>query len=146
MNKREAYIGQIVFCKTAMNGDYIGELVEIVQEGRKPWRGRIRILAVAKFPQPMGSYGYHAVKRRPYEENSIHEFGGKNIHPYTDPIPNYHDSLIKALDKKIETVKTLIETSTSALVVKVEKEVLELLNRYKEEITKGELACGSSTE
>lgn len=108
MNREEAikYLGKPVICDTLSWGSYVGELLEI--DGGSPWRGKVRILAVLRYPNK----GYGGEKkgkffdRQPFKFRSIQEFGATNIKGYkeNDEVPAYIDSLKVALDRAIESL------------------------------------------
>lgn len=132
MRRGQAYVGQIARCDSIMHGSYIGELVEIIGRPRSPWRGRVRIRAVVTFPECYGYYGYHLIKRRPFEYGSVHEFGGKYIEAYDDPVPDYRESLLNALDRAIEESERV--SKGKDVVARVEGDILRYLLQYRDRV------------
>ena len=51
-NKIEAkkHIGEKVYVWTALNGEYLGILREVITFPRSPWRGMIEVLSVVAYP------------------------------------------------------------------------------------------------
>jgi hypothetical protein len=115
MNKNEALnnIGKHVYVTTDLWGEYIGRLLEVISQPKKPWRGRVEILAVMKYPvKGLGERGY--LSRKPYQFGEIKEFGGVNIKIYDGTIPDYRSSLNSALSAAIAEITNQIKRAESA--------------------------------
>jgi len=86
-------IGTQVRAWTAMNGYYVGELVEIFGS---PWRGKVRITGVLKpaaFETARGNR-----QRRGMRPGDEIEVGGTNIAPIDAPGTSYLEALVEELN------------------------------------------------
>jgi len=105
----EKLIGKPVSCWTALNGCYIGELIEVYGS---PWRGKVKILEVNSYPvQGLSEFAKGIKYRKPYKYGDIKDFGNSSIKPYDNPIRDYHLSLIETLKNDITQMETNIEIS-----------------------------------
>ncbi|UTW69703.1 hypothetical protein KHA80_01035 [Anaerobacillus sp. HL2] len=54
MNRKEAnnHIGKQIRVVDPLLGSYIGELIDIITEPRKPWRGKVKIKAIRAISSP----------------------------------------------------------------------------------------------
>ena len=69
-DEAEKLVGKTVHCWSALNGCYVGELLEVVPS--RPWRGRVKILAVTEYPvQGLSDFrsGFRARKPAGYGGN-----------------------------------------------------------------------------
>jgi len=112
MNRTEAIklIGKPVYAVTALNGEYIGICKEILTPKDSPWRANVEIKAVAEYPViGLGQGGYKY--RRPFEEGRIINVGHCSVELLKEGenIPNYEDSVGKALDAGIKTLEEHVE-------------------------------------
>lgn len=103
-DEAEKLIGKTVHCWSALNGCYIGELLEVLPS--RPWRGRVKILAVTEYPvQGLSDFrpGFRA--RKPAGYGEIRDFGGINIKEYCGEVPDYKASLVQVLQTGIERLE-----------------------------------------
>lgn len=109
MTRQEAekLIGKTVFAWSGLRGCYLGELVEVLPA--RPWRGRVRILAVVEYPvQGLSAVGPRQFReRRPARFGEVWEFGGINIKLYEGEIPDYRASLEAALRYEISKLEEM---------------------------------------
>ncbi|MGO4886955.1 DUF2777 family protein [Anaerobacillus sp. MEB173] len=121
MNRKEAqnHIGKLVLVDELMDGRYIGELLEVNAEPRKPWRGTIKIVAVDTYPQHViDKNGSIQLPKPVYEYGNIHEFQSSKIEPIAEEeYMKYDDSVYKSLQEEIEKYQTEREYFTSVLKV-----------------------------
>jgi len=84
----EALLGSRVSVWTAMNGEYVGTLVDVVGS---PWRAKVQItgvLAPAAFEWSRGS------RQRPgFRPGQVVEVGGASVRPTADPGTTYEQAL-----------------------------------------------------
>lgn len=119
-------VGKTVFAWTGLRGCYIGELIEVLPT--RPWRGRVKILAVVEYPvQGLGANRMFR-ERRPARFGEVWEFGGINIKPHEGEMPDYQASLENALRKKIEIFERMQRNSLTEMA-------LQSLRRHLGEIT-----------
>lgn len=110
MTRQEAQklIGKTVFAWTGLRGCYIGELIEVLPT--RPWRGKVKILAVVEYPvQGLGANRMFR-ERRPAHFGEVWEFGGINIKPYEGEVPDYQASLETALRQAISRLEGMLRT------------------------------------
>lgn len=138
--KAQQLVGKLVVARTELWGDYVGELVEVVVKRGAPWRGRVKILAVASYPvQGLGDTRKFTSLR--YGE--LKDFGGVNIEPYIGEIPDYASSLSSSLDAAIqhmESIVTRLEQENRADTL-LKKWLEELREHKKEVIAWPDLRC-----
>lgn len=111
MTRREAekLVGKTVFAWTGLRGCYIGELIEVLPT--RPWRGRVKILAVVEYPvQGLGANRIMFRERRPARFGEVWEFGGINIKPHEGEVPDYQVSLDAALRQAISKLEGMRRT------------------------------------
>ena len=109
MKRQEAerFIGKTVACWTALRGSYIGTLIEITNH--RPWRGKVRILAITEYPvQGLSNYSAGFKMRKPAGFGDVWEFGNSSIVPYDGDVPDYRESLVCALRKSINKLEIAI--------------------------------------
>ena len=83
MKRTDAKIGMRVTAWTAMNGEYVGELVEIKSD-RRPWRGVVHITGILQCWCLCEYRRYH--QRTGFNIGDMIEVGGINISPASDEI------------------------------------------------------------
>lgn len=86
MNREEArrLLGRRVSAWTAMNGSYVGKLVEILEPAGAPWRGRVRIDGVLEVWCLFE--GGRGRQRKGLNLGQVYEFGGTNVEPAADDL------------------------------------------------------------
>ena len=113
MNRIEAMklIGKPVYATTALNGEYIGICKEIITPKGSPWRANVEIKAVTDYPVIGFGQGGVYKCRRPFEEGRVINVGNCSVELLKDDetIPNYEDSVGKALDAGIKTLEEHVE-------------------------------------
>jgi hypothetical protein len=96
--------GQIVIASDSIYGTYIGSYVskhQLVATAVK-----VQILACTVYPyQSTIFYAHIPFERRPYVHSSVETFEAANVEPYEGPIPEYRESVIKALHQAIEKAR-----------------------------------------
>ena len=86
-------LGTQVRAWTSMNGQYVGELIEVFGS---PWRGKVRISGVL---QPAAvEYARGNRQRRGMRPGDEIEVGGTNVSPIDVPGTSYLDALIANLN------------------------------------------------
>lgn len=114
MNKAQAQalVGKNLVCWTEFYGTYIGRCLEIKSEPRKPWRAVVEILAVMEYPTcGLSANSLRYLARRPFVFGEVRDFGHSSVKPYEGPIPDYGESIVTSLRKKIKLVERTIENS-----------------------------------
>jgi len=87
-------LGTQVRAWTSMNGQYVGELVELFGS---PWRGKVRITGVL---QPAAvEYARGSRQRRGMRPGDEIEVGGTNVTPIDVPGTSYLDALIADMNR-----------------------------------------------
>lgn len=102
MNRKEAnnQIGKQIRVVDPLLGCYIGELVDIIAEPRKPWRGKVKINSVEQYPvQNLSDIQEQVITRPPFASGKIYEIPGSKIEPVDISLEDldFDQSLIKAL-------------------------------------------------
>ncbi|ADC51208.1 hypothetical protein BpOF4_15795 [Alkalihalophilus pseudofirmus OF4] len=72
------YMNQLLLIKDDPHGHFIGELLEIITEPKKPWRGKLKIKYIVKLGEPTVS---EVISTPVYKENEIVEFAGNKLAP-----------------------------------------------------------------
>ncbi|MCT8138951.1 DUF2777 family protein [Anaerobacillus sp. CMMVII] len=106
MNRKEAnnHIGKKIRVVDPLLGSYIGELIDVVAEPRKPWRGKVTITAIEQYPvQNLTDMKDQALTYPPFADGKTYEIPGSKIEPVGDIELelNYNESLINALLNEI---------------------------------------------
>ncbi|RXJ04010.1 DUF2777 family protein [Anaerobacillus alkaliphilus] len=102
MNRKEAnnYIGKHIRVVDPLLGSYLGELIDIIAEPKKPWRGKVTIIAIEQYPvQNLTDEKEHALTRPPFTSGQTYEVAGSKIEPAgdIDTQTSYHESLVHVL-------------------------------------------------
>ncbi len=106
MNRKEAsnHIGKPIRVIDPLLGSYIGELVDIIAEPRKPWRGIVKINAIEQYPvQNLSDIKNEVITRPPFTSGETYEITGSKIEPVNvdDLELNFEASLRTALLNEI---------------------------------------------
>lgn len=106
MNRKEAsnHIGKQIRVIDPLLGSYIGELVDIITEPRKPWRGIVKINAIEQYPvQNLSDIKKEVITRPPFASGETYEITGSKIEPVNDDDLelNFEKSLRTALLNEI---------------------------------------------
>ena len=64
-------IGKKVIIDEGPDGRYVGELLEVITEPKRPWKGKVKILSVLVLPQSMFSKGQINVNKMKYKEAQL---------------------------------------------------------------------------
>lgn len=97
------FVGAMVEAHTSMNGEYVGQLVEVTTD--RPWRGRVLLTGVLAPAAIEDSYGTR--QRRGHKLGTILEVGGANIvAPARRPGTSYIEALRRDLQAKELTLAT----------------------------------------
>ncbi len=120
MNRKEAnnYIGKQIRVVDPLLGSYIGELIDIVAEPRKPWRGNVRITAIEQYPvQDLTNLIEKGLTRPPFMNGKTYEIPGSKIEPVAEnqQQQTYQDSLITALLSEVHHFQVKKTKITRAL-------------------------------
>lgn len=106
MNRKEAtnYIGKHIRVVDPLLGSYVGELIEVVAEPRKPWRGKVKIITIEQYPaQNLTDRKEEGITRPPFSSGAIYEIAGSKIEPVGDIEidVSFDESLIDSLLNEI---------------------------------------------
>ncbi|WP_078553343.1 DUF2777 family protein [Alkalihalobacterium alkalicellulosilyticum] len=104
MDRKEAQslIGKQIIVQEHQSGVYYAELVDVIVQPRKPWRGLVKIVGVKQLPAQTSSLEF---KLTPpvYQDGDVIEIHSGKIEKLTKtPCQSYQDSLVKAIEKEIE--------------------------------------------
>ncbi len=131
MDRYEAqqHIGKLLVIDLGENGMYLGELLSVLTEPKKPWRGNVRIKAVLTLPEFIFQNDTIAIHEIPYAEDDVDTFASqylktKSTHTH---IESYIDSILTDLKRRhirlkndgspssaeLEALEVYIKTMTS---------------------------------
>lgn len=81
MDRKEAQqlVGQLLIVDLGVDGVYLGELVNVVTEPKKPWRGEVRIFSVLSLPDSIFRDDTIALHEVPYDEGDIDLFRSQQL-------------------------------------------------------------------
>jgi hypothetical protein len=114
-----AEIGTKLMIDEKSNGKYIGELLEVITIPKKPWRGRIKIIAVLEFPEQNWQASSLENLRTPlYTKDEIIEITGSKIkHLLTKDLPNsYEKSIMTSLKLLIRSNDSIFKNNDKAFL------------------------------
>ncbi len=136
--RAQSQIGKDVIVDEQSQGQYVGELLEVIAEPKKPWRGLIKIKAVASLPrQDFDTNDEFKVIKPIYSLGHIEEFPSTKIKDISiESFDNYQDSLVLAVTKEIETLQFSNERNTKIvheLIGYLEELNPTIADLYKEE-------------
>lgn len=94
----EAAIGSHVSAWTAVNGQYVGTLVEVIP--RRPWRGVVKITGVLEAASVVDR-----VPRKGFRPGELIEVGGQSIKPTTEQGISY----LEAMERSLAQIKKWVE-------------------------------------
>ncbi|MBU8907320.1 DUF2777 family protein [Desertibacillus haloalkaliphilus] len=107
MDRKEAqnHIGKQVLIDEAIKGQYVGELIDVVAEPRKPWRGIVKIKGVDEFPSlQINSEGHCKLQEPIYSVGDVAEFASTKIKPLPAPFESsFEQSVIDSIYKKLSS-------------------------------------------
>jgi hypothetical protein len=109
--------GQIVVANDKYDGEYIGQFVD----NHKLLKDHvyIKILACTTYPSQKAIIYAHAIyERRPFDVGSVHVFEAANVKSYEGSIPDYYESVDKALDKDLFNAREHGDLDTSVILRK----------------------------
>lgn len=130
MNRKEAnnYIGKQIRVVDPLLGSYIGELIDIIAEPRKPWRGKIKIKAIEQYPvQQQSTITNQGLIRPPFSNGEIYEIAGSKVEPVqtNEDVLDYDQSLKSALLTEINYYQTE-KDKVSNILSELKKELRKL--------------------
>lgn len=111
MNRKEAnnHIGKQIRVVDPLLGSYIGELIDIIAEPKKPWRGKVTITAIEQYPvQNLTDSKEQSITHPPFTSGETYEIPGSKIESVGDIELhlNYNESLINALLNEVNHFQT----------------------------------------
>jgi len=113
MDRKQAqsHIGKHIIIDELANGVYIGELLDVLAEPKKPWRGLVKMKGVLSLPEQVTEAAESFLINKPiYHEDQIEEFPSTKIKVSTvEVVETYQESLITAVTSAIERCKFSIE-------------------------------------
>ncbi|MFS0786740.1 DUF2777 family protein [Shouchella sp. 1P09AA] len=131
MDRYEAqqHIGKLLVIDLGEKGMYLGELLSVLAEPKKPWRGNVRIKAVLTLPEFIFQNETIAIHEIPYAEDDVDTFASqylktKSTHTHNE---SYIDSILTDLKRRhirlkndgspssaeLEALEVYIKTMTS---------------------------------
>jgi hypothetical protein len=129
MNRKQAQtlIGKYVLVNEQSEGQYIGELLEVVAEPRKPWNGIVRVISIETLPdQELNADGTFSFQEPIYQNDQKIEVVGSKISSHeSEDVINYEQALVSALVKKVDSQKEQLQILTSLVTY------LEMLDSTK---------------
>ncbi|AST97731.1 DUF2777 family protein [Shouchella clausii] len=109
MDRKEAQqlVGQLLIVDLGVDGVYLGELVNVVTEPKKPWRGEVRIFSVLSLPDSIFRDDTIALHEVPYDEGDIDLFRSQQLkkRPQQIQIEPYLDSVLTDLKRRYIRLK-----------------------------------------
>lgn len=134
MNRKEAnkFIGKPIRVVDPLHGNYLGELVDIIAEPRKPWRGSVKIVELEQDVAQNSSKQKNDFTTLPFTKGKTYEIAGSKIEPVktTKALSLDADkSLITTLLKKIDHFQTQKE-NTSLVLTKLKAELKKIDPTY----------------
>jgi len=103
MTYKEAlkHIGRNVRAWTAANGVYTGQLVEVIKQQKRPWKGQVLINGVIK----PASFEHSRPDRKGFRRGTVIEVSGVSIKPSEAVGGTY----LEALERELREVDSCIE-------------------------------------
>ncbi|MCM2674393.1 DUF2777 family protein [Alkalicoccobacillus plakortidis] len=100
-------IGKKVIVDEGSEGRYLGELLEVITEPKRPWKGKVKITSVLVLPQSMFSKGQINVNKMKYKESQLTVVQGQKIEAAasTVQIESFAQSIATGLRKKYQQLK-----------------------------------------
>ncbi|TSB46973.1 DUF2777 family protein [Alkalicoccobacillus porphyridii] len=100
-------IGKKVVINEGDEGRYIGELLEVMTEPKRPWKGKVRILSVLTLPQHIISKGQINVNKMKFKDAQVAIVTGNKIALAPAHIHNesFSQSIASSLRKKYQELK-----------------------------------------
>ncbi|WP_100372766.1 DUF2777 family protein [Bacillus sp. FJAT-45037] len=106
MNRREAqkHIGELVLINLSSSGQYVGKLVDVMIEPKKPWRGKVNIQYVLELPKEQSIDG--SISPPVYEKDETVECLGSKLVLLEDyQLPtSFEESHAEAVAKELATI------------------------------------------
>ncbi len=72
-------IGKTVIVDEGLDGTYIGELLHVITEPKRPWKGEVRIDSVLSLPESMFTEGQINVNKMKFKESQVTVVPGQKI-------------------------------------------------------------------
>lgn len=124
MDRKQAqqFIGKQVAVSKGKDGVYGGELLKIIAEPKKPWRGIVRITSVVTLPEPLYKNNHVELTEPIYEDGDMIECAGSQLKILPDD----------ENDGYVHSILNAIRNRSSYLFeqVNLEQAELTLLKRY----------------
>ncbi|WP_059105166.1 DUF2777 family protein [Shouchella shacheensis] len=124
MNRNQAQqaIGQFLVIDLGANGRYLGELLDVIAEPKKPWRGKLRVHSVVSLPDSIFEGGTVSLHQLPYEDGDVALVPSHKLHrpPRHLPAESFIDSILTDLKRRHIRLKNDSSSNT------VELEALEV--------------------
>ncbi|WP_096200870.1 DUF2777 family protein [Bacillus sp. FJAT-45350] len=118
MNRKQAHtlIGSYVLIDEQTEGQYIGTLLQVIAEPRKPWKGIVKVASIHTLPlQELSPDGEFTLQEPLYKENEEIEVTGSKVMFFEDEVETYQESLITSLTKEIDIQKDQLKILSSLL-------------------------------
>ncbi|GAF14418.1 LOW QUALITY PROTEIN: hypothetical protein JCM19045_3732 [Bacillus sp. JCM 19045] len=104
MDRYEAQqlVGQLLVVDLGEDGTYLGELLNVITEPKKPWRGEVRIDSVIVLPEYIFQNETIAIHELLYSENEVGLFTSQQLKPRMKQtrVESYLDSILTALKRR----------------------------------------------
>ncbi|MBB5173608.1 DUF2777 family protein [Texcoconibacillus texcoconensis] len=125
MNRKEAqaYLNQLVLIDKGDHGRYYGTLEDLIAEERKPWRGKVRITGVERYPKISSELSQ--LPKPVFAENDLVEEPGVNIFPCNDNSLSYNHSLADALKERWDQLQETY-TNSEHLLTQIQQYMKQL--------------------
>ncbi|UOE92274.1 DUF2777 family protein [Alkalihalobacillus sp. LMS39] len=103
MDRKEAQTltGKQVMVDEQQDGIYYGELLEVVTEPRKPWRGIVKINGIDSLPKQHYTSEQFKIRKPLYDNGQVIEVIGSKISKSECADVHYNESLRQAIQKEI---------------------------------------------
>ncbi|SDB91581.1 DUF2777 family protein [Shouchella lonarensis] len=122
-------LGQLLVVDLGKNGVYLGELLQVQAEPKKPWQGEVRIFSVLALPLFIFHEESIALHKLPVSEGNVITVSSRHLRYRTkqQPVEPFIDSILTALKRRyidlaasdhvnfreLETLEVYIKTLTT---------------------------------
>lgn len=140
MNRKEAnnFIGKQIRVVDPLLGNYLGELVDIIAEPRKPWRGYVKIKEIEQDPAQKKLDQKQNFSVLPFAKGKTYEIAGSKIEPVTpekELRADFEEPIITDLLKKIDHFQKQKE-NTSLMLTELTAKLKKIDPTYQFDETK----------
>ncbi|WP_078391108.1 DUF2777 family protein [Shouchella patagoniensis] len=137
MDRYEAQqlVGQLLVVDLGVDGTYLGELLNVVTEPKKPWRGEVRIFSIVALPEYIFQEETIALHEVLYNEGDIALFSSQQLYkrPRQTQVEPYLDSILTDLKRRhIRLKKDALPPSTELEALEVYIKTLTSQKRRNE--------------